>query len=80
MSAFTATERSANVATVQRRVVVLGTGPIAIDPGIPREGPRTLSELLADRPDAAVVACEGAPAFFRASLALERGVPPKSSR
>jgi len=59
---------------VQRRIVVLGTGPIAIDEAVPREGQLTLEELLVDRPDAAVVAAEGPPAFFRASLALERGV------
>jgi hypothetical protein len=59
---------------VQRRIVVLGTGSIAIDEAVPREGPNTLEELLAQAPEAAVIAAEGQPAFFRASLALEHGV------
>lgn len=56
-------------------VVVLGHGPIEIDPTIPRETRgHTLEELLTGPPDAAVVADAGEAAFFRASLALERGV------
>ena len=56
-------------------VVVLGHGPIEIDPTIAREGHgHTLAELVAGPPDAAVIAEAGEAAFFRASLALERGV------
>jgi hypothetical protein len=54
------------------RVVVLGTDAIAID--APREGEQSIEELLASSPDAAVIAARDEPAFFRASLALERDV------
>lgn len=54
--------------------MVLGAEPLTIDPAIPREGSASLDSLLAEPPDAAVVSASGERAFFRASVALERGV------
>lgn len=59
---------------MQPRVVVLGADPIGIDPSVPREASEGPEPLLAEAPDAAIVAATGDAAFFRASLALERGV------
>jgi hypothetical protein len=57
------------------RVVVLGTDAVTIDGDVPRESAGvSLEQLLAMRPDAAVIADSGERAFFRASVALERGV------
>lgn len=60
---------------MQTRVVVLGTGSVTVDGAVPRESDETpLETLLSTRPDAAIVAGEGEAAFFRASVAFERGV------
>ncbi len=54
-------------------MVVLGSDPVVIDPAVPRET-AGVEELLAQKPEAAVIAAHGLEAFFRASVALERGV------
>ena len=57
------------------RVVVLGSGSVSVDEDVPREGPGApLDGLLDTAPSSVIVADEGDGAFFRASVAFERGV------
>jgi hypothetical protein len=63
---------------VSPRIVVLGPGGVQVQGHALHEQPelglRRLDELLATAPDVAIVTGRAEPCFFRASLALERGV------
>ncbi len=63
---------------MQHRVVVLGQEAVSLDRPVPREAPgdrfEAIESLLQGPPEAVLVAAEGQDCFFRASLAMERGV------
>ena len=69
---------SARRVAVSPRIVVLGPGGVQVQGHAVHEQPELglerLEALLGTAPDVAIVTGHGEPCFFRASLALERGV------